>query len=135
MVALPLIDLVLSSPDKVDQSRAITAQLIESTLQELQQVQRLDETLNAADRATAALVRGMYEQWTQQAEALLERVERLQVRSGPVTGYESLRDAHGRTKAMLSVSLDDLEQARTDVAHGRVTRSQEVRRELRLGVG
>jgi hypothetical protein len=140
MGALPLIDLVLSSPNRTGQSRAITSQLMESALRELEQLKRLDDTLMpdskaASDRPTAVLVRGMYEEWAHQAEALLERVERLQSRSGPVDGYELLRDAHGRTKAMLSVSLEEMEQARRDVAEGRLIPAQEVRRELRLGVG
>jgi len=140
MGALPLIDLVLSSPNRIDQSRAITSQLMESALRELDQIKRLDETLMpdstaVSDRPTAALVRGMYEEWAHQAEALLERVERLQSRSGPVEGYELLRDAHGQTKAMLSVSLEEMDQARRDVAEGRLIPAQEVRRELRLGVG
>src|SRR5436305_227754 len=114
MEALPLIDVVLSSPDKLDQSRAVTTQVIEAALSELEQVQKLDETLipdskTALDRPTVALVRGMYEQWAQQTESLLDRVERLQSRAGPIPGYESLRNALGRTRAMLSVSLEEME--------------------------
>jgi hypothetical protein len=139
MVALPLIDVVLSSPDKLDQSRAVTTQVIESALSELEQVQKLDETLipdskTASDGPTVALVRGMYEQWAQQAEALLDRVERLQSRSGPIPGYQSLRNELGRIKAMLSVSLEEMELARQDLAAGRLVSAEEVRRELRVGI-
>ncbi len=139
MVALPLFDLVLSTDDPIERSRAVAGQLLHAALLDLQQIEKLDESLmppdsRQFDRATAALIRGLYEDWAHQAQALIERLGNLERRSTPIEGAEALRDAHGRTRAMLSVSLDDMEQGIKDIAEGRTVPLEEVRRELRLGV-
>jgi len=139
MVALPLFDLVLSATEPVERSRTVASQLLQSALLDLQQIEKLDESLMPPDsahfdRATAALIRGLYEDWAHQAEALIERLGNLERRSTPIEGAEALRDAHGRTKAMLSVPLEHIEEAERDIEEGRTKSLEEVRRELRLGV-
>ena len=136
MVALPLFDLVLCSDDDANRAARVAEQLIESTLSELGQIEKIDESLAPVecrqfDRQAIALLRGMYERWATDAEALLDRVGRLETRFGRIIPAEALRDAHGRTRAMLSVSLDDLEVGHKDAAGGRTVPAEEVRRELR----
>jgi hypothetical protein len=139
MIALPLLDFAMSAPERIDAARTISAHFIESILADLGWIKKIDATLipnskAGLERPLAALVRGLYEDWARQAEGLLDRVEQLQARSKPIGGYESLRDAHGRTRAMLSISLEDMEQARRDLIEGRTVPAEEVRRELRVGV-
>jgi hypothetical protein len=76
----------------------------------------------------------MYEQWARDAQLLLERVEHLQLQSGRVALADALRRAHGRTRARLSVSLEDMEESLRDLREGRTVPIEEVRRELRLRV-
>lgn len=136
MVALPLFDVVMSS-DRAERAITMAGQLAEGAIGELRQIQTIEEGLAPAgltnfDRPTAALIRGMYEQWAHEAQSLLDRIRDAKPRFGAVLHAEELRDALGRTLAMLSVSLDDMEAGRRDIAEGRVLSSQEVRRELRL---
>jgi hypothetical protein len=138
MVALPLFDIVMSS-EHAERSADVATQLVAAALAELRGIEKLDQSLLAPDpaqfdRRTAALIRGLYERWAHEAEALLDRVTQTERRFGPVTGANELRDEFGRTMAMLSVSLDDMEAARQDVAAGRLFSIEEVRRELRLEV-
>ncbi|HWE92938.1 MAG TPA: hypothetical protein VG269_03120 [Tepidisphaeraceae bacterium] len=139
MTALPLLDYAISAPERAEVSRTLAAHFIESSLADLEWIKRVDGTLMpdtkaALERPTAVMVRGLYEDWARQAEGLLDRVERLQAHTKPIPGYEALRDAHGRTRAMLSVSLEDMEQGRRDLLEGRMVSAEEVRRELRVGV-
>src|SRR5205085_9439128 len=115
----------------------VAAQLVRSALADLEQVQLLEESLAPEgpldfDRRTAALVRGMYEKWAQETQLLLDRLDRGERRFGAVAPAANLRDAYGRTMAMLSISLDDMEQGLRDVAEGRTHGTEEVRRELHL---
>jgi len=139
MVALPLFDTVLSSERSPERSARVAAQLVESALSELEQIEKIDQSLAPEDplqfdRRTVGLLRSMYEQWARETQGLLERVARLEERSGAIAGAQGLRDAHGRTMAMLSISLEHMEEARQQVAEGRLIPIEEVRRELRLKV-
>lgn len=136
MVSLSLLDVVISDA-AAERSSAVAAQLVQSALSEYDRIKQLDGELaprsNAEhDRHTAVLIRGMYEDWARQADALLDRVTRVQKRFGPVADSEKLGDMYGRTRAMLSVTLEQIERARRDVAEGRTIPMEEVRRELRL---
>ncbi|HEY2588747.1 MAG TPA: hypothetical protein VGI81_23595 [Tepidisphaeraceae bacterium] len=138
MVALPLFDVVMSS-EHAGRSTDVARQLVEAALGELDRIGKLDQSLAPADpaqfdRKTAALIRGLYEQWAREAESLLDRVAQAERRFGPVARSRELHDAVGRTAAMLSISLDDMEAARRDVAEGRLFSREEARRELRLGI-
>jgi len=137
MVALPLFDVVMSS-DRAERAIHMAGQLAEAALGELRQIETIEEGLAPAglthfDRATVALVRGMYEQWAHETESLLDRIVQAERKFGAVPRVQSLRDALGRTLAMLSVSLDDMEAGRRELMEGRVVSGEEVRRELRLG--
>lgn len=136
MVALPLFDVVMSS-GRAERAIHMAEQLADGALAELRQIQLIEESLAPADlthfdRPTAALIRGMYEQWAHETESLLDRIRQAESRFGAVSRTEELRDALGRTLSMLSVSLDDMEAGRREIAEGRVLSAQEVRRELRL---
>ena len=138
MFALPLFDVVLCSNDAGGRPSKLAVQMIESALSELRQIEKIDQSLAPRDplhfnRETAALIRGMYEKWGGEAEALLSRIDQVEKRFGRLTSSESLRDAVGRTRAMLSISLDDMEEARRQIREGRLTPVGEVRRELRIG--
>lgn len=139
MVALALFDMLLSSEQPPERSARVAAELIQSALSELGHIQNLDESLAAGDapqfdRQTVALLRGMYEEWAHQTEALLDRVAQLERGSRTIVGAEALRDAHGRTRAMLSIPLDRLERSHGEAIAGRTVSAEEVRRELRLGI-
>ena len=139
MVALAILDFVLSSEPSSERSERLVGQLVDSALADLKHIERLDEGLSPAnpaqfERPTAALIRGLYDQWAREAEALLDRIASFEIRSGPVLGAEALRDADGRVRAMLSVPLDHVEEARRQLAEGRTIPIAEIRRELRSGV-
>jgi len=136
MVALPLFDVVMSS-DRAERTVSMAGQLVEGALGELRRIQNIEEGLAPAglthfDRPTVALIRGMYEQWAHEAQSLLDRITQAQQKFGAIPKSEELRDALGRTLAMLSVSLDDMEAGRRDIVEGRVLSGEEARRELRL---
>ena len=139
MVALPLFDMVLSSTTQAGHSAEVAAQLTRSALDDLKLIETLDEGLASDDpyqfdRQTADLIREMYVRWAQDAELLLERVDRVEEQVGAVPNAQPLRDAHGRTRAMLSVSLEQLEKGLDDILQGRTVPIGEVRRELHLRV-
>lgn len=137
MVALPLLDIVLSFHEG-DRSARVAAELVQSALEELRHIENLDESLAPADpsnfdRQIIAILRGMYEDWARTTEGLLERVARIEHCGTPVAAADALRDAHGRTRAMLSISLDRLEQGHRAALKGQGVSIEEVRRELRVG--
>jgi hypothetical protein len=139
MVALPLFDAVLSAGVSVERPARVAAQVIEGALSDLQQIEKLDASVapddpSQFDLRTASALRQMYEQWARDAQLLLERVEHLQLQSGRVALADALRRAHGRTRARLSVSLEDMEESLRDLREGRTVPIEEVRRELRLRV-
>jgi len=136
MVALPLFDVVMSS-DRAERSVDVADRLVDGALADLRQIEALEEGLAPAgltqfDRQTVALLRGMYEQWAHESRSVLDRVAQAERRFGKVKGGDTLRDALGRTLAMLSVSIDDMEASRREITEGRIVSAEEVRRELRV---
>lgn len=140
MVALPLFDIVLASGQDLNRSAKVAAQLTHSALGDLDEIEALDNSLvpddpDRFDRSTASLLRGMYERWADETERLLERIDRLeQAAKLSVPGSDALRHAHGRTRARLSVSLDDMEQGVHEARDGHTIPLEEIRRDLRLRV-
>src|SRR6185312_968427 len=123
-----------------ERAREVAAQLVEASLSELLQIQSLEQHVlpkdpMAFDRPTAALLRGLYETWAYEAESLMDRIATMKARGDAVAGFDGLVDAHGRTRAMLSVSLHSIERGLKDIAEGRTLSAEEVRRELRLRAG
>ena len=138
MVAPAFFDAVFPDGQRSERSARIAGELVQASLSQISHLRRLDESLapadpKAFDRRTIALLREMYELWAQDAEALLKQLEAVQRRRVSIPGIEDLKDAHGRTRAMLSISLDDLERGHRDAVAGRTTPIGEVRRELRSG--
>ncbi|MDB5304411.1 MAG: hypothetical protein JWM97_1960 [Phycisphaerales bacterium] len=138
MVALPLFDVILASDESPERARGFAAQVVRASLSDLGQIEKLDENLmpegsSLFDRQKAVLLRGMYEEWARQTEGVLYRLGRLEKRSILVEGAGELRDGYGRTRAMLSVSPEQVEAAERDLEAGKVTPLEEVRRELQLG--
>jgi hypothetical protein len=136
MVALPLFDIVISS-DRAERSVGVAARLVQGALADLRQIEMLEEGLAPAgltqfDRQSVALIRGMYEQWANEARGLLDRAAQVGRRFGRVEGAEVLHDSLGRTLAMLSISIDDMETGSREILDGRMISGEEVRRELRL---
>ena len=135
MVALPLFDVVMSS-DRAERSVEVASRMIDAAVTDLRQIEIMEESLAPAglsqfDRQTVALLRGMYEQWTFEARSHLDRAEQAERRFGKIEQVQTLRDALGRTLAMLSVTIDDMEFGSRGILEGRVVPAEEVRRELR----
>jgi hypothetical protein len=136
MVALPLFDMVISS-DHSERSVGVAGRLVDGALADLRQIEALEEELAPAglarfDRQTVAVIRGMYEHWTHETRSVLDRAAQAERRFGKVDGVPVLRDALGRTLAMLSVTIDDMEAGRREIMEGRTVTAEEARRELRL---
>lgn len=136
MVTLAVVDEALSSDPTVDYAPALASQLVESAMTDLREIERLDKKIlplgRPFDRQKVALVREMYNDWAEQTCSLLERISRLEMKAGlTVTGAEDLRDSVGRTRAMLSISLDAMEESERELAEDKVVSLEEVRRELR----
>ena len=140
MVLLPLFDLFLGSdPAVARKGPRVAEQLVKTALSELEQIEKLDEVLapeepTAFDREAAVLINNMYTEWARQAQALLDRAAEVQEAVGRIVALDTLRDAHGRIRAMLSIPVDHIEEARRQLSAGRLRPEEEVRRELRLGV-
>lgn len=80
MVALPLLDVVLASGEVSGRPARIASQLVHSALSDLEQFEQLEDSLSpdeptTLDRQTAALLRGLFERWAQEAESLLGLAE------------------------------------------------------------
>jgi len=138
MVALPLLDVVLSSDSDRHKSEEVAAELIQAALNDIRHIERLDENLAPADptdfdRQTVAIMRGMYDDWARQTEGLLDRIAPLERTGRLIAGSDELRHAHGRTRAMLSISMERLERGHRDAVAGRAIPIEEVRRGLRSG--
>jgi hypothetical protein len=148
MSALPLFDIVLaarrghgpSSADSTERLARLTERLIRSALVELQQIEALDACLaapdvSAFDEQAATLLRGMYDQWARDADAVIDRVSRAQrVGVSVAADLDELRDAQGRVRAALAVTPQAVAEAHAQFAAGRSRTLEEVRRELRVGV-
>jgi hypothetical protein len=111
---------------------------VDELLAEYRDLRAVDEQVGAArgdgpfDREMALALQGAYEDWAYRADAMLKRLDRLERQGRHVSGSDALRDSHGRTMAMLSVSLDDLEAAEMEAERGEVISGEELRRELQL---
>jgi hypothetical protein len=145
MTAFPLFDSILLGASRdADQAAPVAPklallaeQLVRSALTDVAEIEALDAALadgDSFDPHAAVLLRGMYEQWTRDADAVLERVAKVQRMGVTVNGVQQLRDAHGRLLAMLQVSLDAIAQGRRQFRQGPTWTNQEIRRELGLGV-
>ena len=147
MTAFPLFDSILLAATTPDAGRAapvppqlalLAEQLIRSALTDVAEIEALDAALapqdpDAFDAQAAVLLRGMYEQWTRDADAVLERVAKVQRMGLTVSGVQQLRDVHGRLLAMLQVALEDIAEGRRQFRQGPTWTGQEVRHELGLG--
>ena len=91
--------------------------------------------LNRRNRAAAVAMRSLYEQWASQADELLSRMRQLGLRNSAGSDFECLDTAVARTRAMLSVTLESLDQADEELRAGRTCTLEEVRRELRAAAG
>lgn len=137
MVAVPLFESILSDDATSERSRRVAARVVQAALDDLVRIEKLDDSLAPEDpaqfdRRTAELLRGEYERWACEAESLLERIDGFQRLGGSVADAESLRRAHGKTRARLSISIDDMEQSMQALADGRLVPLEEVRSALRL---
>lgn len=144
MSALPLFDSVLlSAAGNASANRSATDrlthfahQLVQSSLGDLADIEAFDKALARPDAEdfdpqSAILLRGMYEQWTRDVDAVLERVAKVERMGIPVPSAQPLRDAQGRLLAMLQVSLDDIQQGRRQFRQRRTW----TREEIRAGLG
>jgi len=106
---------------------------------DLADIESFDKGLARPDAAdfdpqSAILLHGMYEQWTRDADAVIERVGKVERMGIIVPSASSLRDAQGRLRAMLQVTLDDVQRGRRQFRQGRVWSREEIRGQLGLGI-
>jgi hypothetical protein len=131
MTALPLFDSIFQVASRDPDGTApvparlaiLAAQLIRSTLTDLSEIESFDLALAPADADSfdsqaAVLLRGMYEQWARDADAVLERAGKVQRTGLTVNGIQDLRDAHGWLLAILQISLDDIARGRRQFRQG-----------------
>ena len=135
MVAPALFDAALSSNAQGERSVAIAGAFIQSALADLERIKRLDNSLlpvkvGPLDPTTLKLVWRMYEEWAQNTQTLLNRIEQLEKRVGKIGPKEALWDAYGRLRAMLSVGLDGWVISEEELEEEGIP-IEEVRRELR----
>lgn len=136
MVA-PALRNVLSSTNSALLSQRLARRLIESSLTDRIEIEKFDASLAPEDplnfdRETAGLIRAMYEQWADDVDSLLTRIAEVERRFGLVAEVALLQEQLGKTRAMLSISLDDMESGCRDIKEGRLHSAAEVRRELHL---
>lgn len=143
MSSLALFDLAIGAGEPLtdgapaDRTARLAARLVGAALGSLRYLRELDAALapiggRVFDRRAAVLLRAMYEEWGRDAESVLERVRRVEQSAGrAVEGAIELRDGHGQVLAMLSVTLEDIDQAREQIRRGETHTIEEVRRELR----
>lgn len=147
MTALSLFDSVLAAASRppggapADPARlaGVAQRLVHAALAELAEIEALDACLAApdADRfdaQTAVLLRGMYEQWTRDADPVLERVNKIRRMGLTVPNADALADAQGRLFAMLQVTPEDVERGRRQHRQTRTWSREEIRAQLGLGV-
>ena len=147
MTAFPLFDSIFQAASRDANGSAtripsrltvLAEQLIRSALTDLAEIESFDAALapsdaDSFDEQSAVLLRGMYEQWTRDADAVLERVAKVQRMGLTINGIQELRDAHGRLLAMLQISLDDIARGRRQFRQGPTWTKEQIRRELGLG--
>jgi len=149
-IALPLFDVLKSScaasapsdggaADAAARMSLVAEHFVAAALDEYRHIKALDEVPEPEapryvfDRQVAILLRHMYDQWATYAESLLARIRSVQS-SRPVKGLGELNEAIGRTRAMLSVTLEDLHRAEEQFRNGQTISLEEVRRDLRASV-
>lgn len=149
MTTLSLVDYFMSStasddedsglPD-LDRATSVTTAMTDEALAEYARLDALDLDLGernqagAFDRHAALLLTAAYEEWGDRADALLRRVAKLHRRGLTVPRAGELRDAVGRTRAMLKVSIEDLDVAKKQLERGEGIPGEDVRRELLAGI-
>jgi len=141
MVALQLLDHFLASDTSPERLTKVAGHLVRSVLAELQQIELLDRSVapddpEQFDRTAATLIRGLYERWADETAGLLDRVGRLEHQtSTEIPDTNMLRHAHGRTRARLSISVDDMERSVQQGVRGETVTIHEIRRQLRARRG
>ncbi|HEX8523122.1 MAG TPA: hypothetical protein VF669_12770 [Tepidisphaeraceae bacterium] len=112
----------------------LASHLVSSLLGELEYLWTLYFSVDPeADPAAEVELREMFERWADAGDEALDRLARLQrEESIAVPSYVELMHGHGRVRAMLSVSLEDLAEVRAQIRRGEVIPLEEVKRELRL---
>jgi hypothetical protein len=149
MTSMPLFDLLLArerngqgSPARTS-AASVTAEWAEQSVRQLLDEYERIHTIDLRagrdrgengvfDRELAMALESAYEDWGYKVEALLKRVDRLAHRGAAIAGADSLRGHYGRTKAMLSVTLDELDAAKAEADRGEVISGEDLRRELQL---
>jgi hypothetical protein len=151
MTALSLFDLTALAAQSQEPSSAfaleasarlvkVAESMVASVIQEFERVRALDETFapstedadeDVIDRETAVVFRSMYEECAREAERVLARVRRIERQGSKIKDAQVLRDWHGRTMAMLSISLDEIAQSLENAKQGKVISGAQVRNELR----
>jgi hypothetical protein len=114
----------------------IAAALVDSLLAEYAGLRQLDGFLypnreRRAERRVAQSLHAAWRQWADDAGLLLDRLQRLNAAGERFTRQEQLADAHGRTMAMLQITLERNDRACDQVKRGELIPVEEVRRELR----
>jgi hypothetical protein len=142
MSAIPLFDYVMLS----DRTRTVgsggdaplthlAASLVDSSLHQFAQAHDLDQAIcreagAGFNEKTAVFVRLMFEDCVNDAEQVLERIEKVERLGHRVEGAERLRDEVGRVRAMLSVSPEAITGAKEQVRRGGTHPASELRHEL-----
>ena len=122
-----------------DQMLALARQMLESSLLAIRHLHEQDLALGregGEDLGVAVVLRRMYEEWAQSAEQVMRRVKDV-ARTAPggdalAVDLERLGDEYGRVRALLSVSLESVAEARAQLARGEGMSPQEVRDALHL---
>jgi hypothetical protein len=150
MTAFPLFDLFAANANSLPAESAkqererqlmtVAASMVAIAIQQFEKIRALDEALaspreveDAAFNTDAAVgLRLMYDEAAQDADRILDRIDRLERRTKKVvTGSNELRDWHGKTMAMLSVSLEDIARGIEQAKRGEVVPASVLRNELR----
>ena len=110
--------------------------MIELLILRFRRIQELDEMLDdisidSDDRPAANAMREVYRQWADDAEAVIQRVSKLHLKVDTKSLVESLEHSVGRTRARLSLSLDDIAEGERQAERGELIPVAEVRDELR----
>jgi len=105
-------------------------------MDEYRSIRKLEDALGESrsapfDRQLAGSLRQVYDQWVRRADELLTRVRDLRLRDRLAERFDELEQAVGRTLAMLSVTLEDLDRADEEIRAHQTVSLEEVRRELR----
>lgn len=149
MTSMPLFDLLLARerngqgkmPHETTASVTVewAEHAVRQLLDEYERIHTIDlragrergETGNF-DRELAMALESAYEDWGYKVEAVLKRVDRLAHRGAAIASADLLRRHYGRTMAMLSVTLDELDAAEAEANRGEVISGEDLRRELQL---